>query len=112
MVLWLIIHINAINVRDFHRLFIRQVRQRVTRAVFSFNIKSALLFWKERVRQGDPVSPYLFRLVMEAFTATMDLKSGLLASLIIHNTKSWILPFLYLQMISSLYVVQTNIPLC
>lgn len=89
----------------FPDMFVRWVRACVTTPMFSVMLNGGLVGYfpgSRGLRQGDPISPYLFLLVMEVFssllqTCSIILRMGTLNS--IQDCRSWGSPMLCLLMI-------------
>ncbi|XP_058203052.1 uncharacterized protein LOC131317521 [Rhododendron vialii] len=67
------------QIMGFPSLFIRWVHQCVTTAMYSIVINGGLVGYfpgKRGLRQGDPLSPYLFLLVMEGFSSLFQFRIG------------------------------------
>lgn len=64
---------------DFPDIFVRWIRACITSPMFSIMINGGLVGYfpgARGLRQGDPISPYLFLLVMEAFSSLLTQNIG------------------------------------
>lgn len=90
-------------------LFIHWIKQCVTTAMFSVVINGELKGYfpgKRGLEQGDPLSPYLFLLVMESFTTMFNYGADHMDFLINQSAKILILAISFLLMTCSSFVGQ------